>query len=106
MLTLSSPFDLHRRDGKYRQYFNHDLDDHVRHCRGRYHFLIKLEPPKDILDACKEISEYVLARIGILDRLTDYVSLPVPRTRDCEWKLTKRRTPIPANITFAGEKTF
>jgi len=51
MLTPSSLLDLRCRDGKDREHFNHDLYDHVRHCRSRRHVFIRLEPLEEILDA-------------------------------------------------------
>jgi len=51
MLSPSSLFDLRCRDVKDREHLNHDLHDHVRHCRSRWHVFIRLEPLEEILDA-------------------------------------------------------
>lgn len=68
-LTRSSLFNLFRRDGEDSEYFDHDLQDNVRHCCGRPHFRIGLQSPEKALDAQEEICDHVLARVNILGRL-------------------------------------
>jgi hypothetical protein len=59
-----------------------------------------LETPEKAFDPLKEIDEHALACIHILRRLKGAAFMTTYKrsTR----VLTKRRTPIPANITFAG----
>ena len=70
-LTSSSLFNLDCRDGKERDYFNHDFDDHVYHCMIRWNVFIRFEPHNEVIDARKKINKHVLARINILGSLID-----------------------------------
>ncbi len=63
---------------------------------------MKLDPLEKALDALKEIDEHVLACIHILRGLRG-AGYMIPYIKRSTRALTKRRTPIPANITFAGE---
>ena len=60
-----------------------------------------LETLEKALDPLKEVDEHVLACIHILRRLKVPV-LWLLILKGSARALTKRRTPIPANITFAG----
>jgi hypothetical protein len=60
-----------------------------------------LETLEKALDPLKEIDEHVLACIHILRDLRG-AGLMITYIKRSTRALTKRRTPIPANITFAG----
>src|SRR5260221_51366 len=104
-LTRSSLFNLLCRNGEDRQYLNHDLHDGVRHCWGRLNFGIQLQPPEKSLYTFENINEHVLTRINVLGRPADIeVTMTRNNTRS-KRSLTWKRTPMPVDITFAGEKT-
>jgi hypothetical protein len=60
-----------------------------------------LETLEKALDPLKEIDEHALACIHILCGLSD-AGLMITNIKRSTRELTKRRTPIPANITFAA----
>jgi hypothetical protein len=100
-LTPSPLFNLHCHNRKDREHFYHDFHHHVRHCLRWFCFCMTLETLEKALDALKEIDEHVLARIHILCGLKG-VGFMIAYIKRSARALTKRRTPIPANITFAG----
>jgi len=59
---------------------------------------------KKMLDAGEEVNKYILARIDVLSRLVDH-AIKMTHTKKSTIIPTRKRTPIPAKITFAGEKT-
>jgi len=104
-LTRSSLFNLLCRDGEDRQYLNHDLHDGVRHCCGRLNSCIRFQPPEEPLYTFENINEHVLTRIDILGRLADIEVTMTRNSTRSKRSPTWKRTPMPAEITFAGEKT-
>jgi hypothetical protein len=57
-----------------------------------------------MFDMLEDIDDRTLARINILSRLTE-PGVAIVYTKGERRILIKRRTPIPAKITFAGENT-
>src|SRR6266850_4946469 len=102
-LTRSSLINLLRCNSESREYLKHYFCDNTHHLGRRYHFGIKLEPSKEILDADKEANELILARIDILGCLTDADVTCTAWTRRRKSILTRRRAPIPVKIGMAGE---
>ncbi len=56
----------HRKD---RKYLNHNLDNHVRHCRSRRDASVYLKPVEETFNAVKNVDKLVLASTGIFSRL-------------------------------------
>ena len=54
-----------------------------------------------MLNAIKEVNQLVFARAGVFSRL-GAMDVRIGYTRERCGTLTKRRTPIPAKIAFAG----
>ena len=104
-LTRSSLSYLLCSDSENIQYFHHNLHDDVRHCRRRWDLRIRLQTFEEVLDALKNVDEGVLRCFDILDRLTSS-DVKIGSRRDVDNILTWRRTPAPAKITDAGEKTY
>jgi hypothetical protein len=103
-LTRSTLFDLLRRDRKNTEHFDHNFHDNIGHRISWSNFSVALETFEELFDPLEQIDEHTLTCIDVLSRLTKAC---VTMTRTKRWKtaLTKRRTPIPANMTFAGENT-
>ena len=102
-LTEATLFNLFRCQGKYREQFDHYLNDHIFHRGSAWYLGVYLEPFKKTLDAFKEIHESVVARADILGRLGIKTSV---RIMNKEWRTrTVRRTQIPENTTLAGGNT-
>jgi hypothetical protein len=104
-LTRSTLFDLFCGDRKNRKYFCSDLHNHLGHCGSGLHFCVCLQALEESLDTHEDVNEYILARIHIFSRLTN-VRVIIARTErigEIKNDLTKRRTPIPEKIAFAGE---
>jgi hypothetical protein len=87
------------------QYFHHYLNDDVRHCLGWSNLRIGLQTFEKVLDPLKDVDKCLLRCIDILNRLTS-IDVKLGLRRDVDKILTWRRTPAPAKITVAGEKTF
>jgi hypothetical protein len=102
--TRSFLFNLLCHDPEDRQYLNHDFDDNVSHSCGRCDCSVRLEAPEEIFDSFEQVNEHISARFDVLCRLTNAI-VTMASTRKSKPMLTKRRTPIPAKITFAGEDT-
>jgi hypothetical protein len=103
MLTHSALFDLLRRNPKNRKDLDHNLNDDI-HLHGRGYFYIDLETPEEHFNALKDVEKSVLAGASNLNCLRDPVVTMV-HAKPSRGIHTERRTPIPANITFAGENT-
>lgn len=103
-LTCSSLLNFLCRDGKERNYSDHNLYDDVCHRRSRWDGGVNFQSFKKIFDAAEEIDERVLTStdIDILGRLGD---LSV-KMRESRMTPTKSRTPIPATIVLAGENAW
>src|SRR6266849_3587849 len=97
-LTPSPLFNLHRHNRKDREYFHHDFHHHVRHCLRWFQFFMTLETLEKALDPLKEIDEHVLACIHILRGLKGVGFMITYYSKRSTRAITKRRTPIPANI--------
>ena len=104
MLTHSALFDLLRRNPKNRKDLDHNLNDDIHHLHGRGYFCIDFETPEKHFNALKDVEKSVLAGASVLSCLRDLVVRMV-HTKLSRRIHTERRTPIPANITFAGENT-
>ena len=102
---LTSPplLNLRRYYRKNGENFHHDFQHDVDHRLRWWKCCIGLKALEKVLNALEEIDEHLLACIDILGRLSnDGIMKPcILKSR-----LTKRRTPIPAKITFAGENTL
>ena len=104
-LTSSSLLYLLRSDSKNIQYFHHYLDDDVGHRLAWSDLGICLQTFEKVLDTLKDVNQSVLRCTDVLNRLTGfYINLGL--RRDVNDIHTWRRTPAPANITVAGEKTY
>ena len=100
-LTQSSPLHFVCRDAEDSQYLDHNINDYGPHGRSRCDTSVYLKPAKELLNAVKEFNELVLARPGIFSRL-GAMGVRNGRKKEPRRTLTKRRTPIPAKIAFAG----
>jgi hypothetical protein len=104
MLTHSALFDLLRRNPKNRKDLDHNLNDDTHHLHGRGYFYIDFETPEEHINALKDVEKSILACAHILNCLRDLVVTMV-HAKPSRRLHTESRTPIPANITFAGENT-
>ena len=103
-LTRSSLSYLFSRDGENIEYFHHYLNDDVRHRRSRWNLRVRFEAFEKVLNTFKDIDQCVLRRTDVLGCLMN-VDVNLESQRDRDKILTWRRTPAPAKITVAGEKT-
>jgi hypothetical protein len=87
-----------------RENLNHYPNDYIHHLWGRRHFYIDLEASEKHLNALKDVYENVLACPSIFSRLRG-VGVTMAPTKTIRRIRTVRRTPIPENITVAGENT-
>jgi len=60
-----------RRDPEDRYHLHHDLNNYVRHFRGRWDPSIDIEPAKEVLDPIEQLDELVLAGAYISGSLGD-----------------------------------
>ena len=104
-LTCSSLFYLLRRDSENIQNFHHYLHDDIRHCLVWSDLRIRLETSEKVLDTFKNVDQGLLRCIHILNCLKSF-DVKLGLQRNVNQIPTWRRTPAPANITFAGEKTY
>jgi hypothetical protein len=104
-LTRSTLFDLLRPSDKNRDQFNHDFNNGIGHRFSWSYFSITLKPFEELFYTLEQIGEHTLTCIGILSPLAE-PCLTVIRTKGWSVEPTKRRTPIPTKITFAGESTY
>jgi len=100
--TGSTLLHLLRRNREDVQNFHHYLHDHVSHRISWWHFRVRFEAFEEVLDTLEEIGKGFFTRVDILGGLTD-IAVKNPSTNAPRKMLTKRRTPTPAEITFAGE---
>ena len=103
-LTRSPVLYLLRRSAQNIQDFNHDLDNDIRHCLAWSNLRIGLQTFEKVLDTFKNVDHGLLRRIYILHCLTSFDVKGL--RRDVDKIPTWRRTPAPAKITVAGEKTY
>jgi hypothetical protein len=104
-LTCSSLFYLLCRDTQDIQYFHHYLNNDVCHSLAWFDLRISLQTFEKVLDPLKDVDQGLLRCIDILNCLASFV-VKLGLRRDVCKILTWRRTPAPANITVAGEKTY
>jgi hypothetical protein len=79
--------------------------NYVCHCRSRSHLCICIESRKKPSDAVEKLRENVFARCNSLGRLYDLrCEDDLSKTID-GIPLAESKTPMPVNITFAGENT-
>jgi len=102
--TGSTLLHLLRRNREDVQDFDHDLHDYVSHRLSWWHFHVRFEAFEEIFDTLEEIDKGLLTRVNILGGLID-IPVENPSTKESRKMLTKKRTPTPAEITFAGENT-
>ena len=103
--TLTHPalLDFLCCDPKNRQNFDHYLSNHIHHFLGRRQFCINLETSEEYFDPPKKGDECVFASSKIFRRLRDLcVTLAHAKVTGIH---TERRTPTPAKMTLAGEKS-
>ncbi len=104
ILTHSTSLYLFCRNPQNRENLDHYLNEYIHHLRGCRHFCVDLQPSEKHLDAFKYIDKSVLACPNILSCLRRVgITINEPTRRCYKMLHTKRRTPTPANITFAGE---
>ena len=104
MLTHSALFDLLRRNPKNRKDLDHYLDDDIHHLHGCGYFCIDLETPKKHFNALKDVEKSVVVGANVFSCLRD-LGVTIVHAKPSRRIHTERRTPIPANITLAGENT-
>ena len=104
-LTFSSLSYLTCSDSEDIQYFYHYLHDDARHCRRWWDLRICLQAFEEVLDTFKDVNQGLLRCADVLNRLTNF-DVNLDYQRDVDNILTWRRTPAPAKITVAGEKTY
>ena len=80
------------------------MNDRIHHLDGRRQFCIDLESPEEHFDAFEDVNECVLACLSVLSRLRDVI-ITMAYAKPIRRLHTERRTPTPANMTFAGENT-
>jgi hypothetical protein len=73
-LTQWSTFHFLCRDCKNRQHLDHNLNNHVCHCRSRCKDSVYLKPVEEMFDAIKDVNYFFLASARIFSRLGDPVS--------------------------------
>ena len=100
-LTKSSTLHFLRRDRKDRQYLDHNLNNHVRHCRSWCDANIYLEAAEEMFKAIKDLDKFVSDSACTFDRLGP-LGVKMGRTREGCRMLTESRTPMPVKITVAG----
>jgi hypothetical protein len=71
-LTCPSLFSLLCRNSKDIQYFNHYLDNDVRHRLGWWDFGVGLETFEEIFNTLKDVDQGLLGRTNILSRLWNF----------------------------------
>ena len=102
MLTQLALFDLFRCNPKNREHFDHYLNDHIHHFRGRLRCCVNLDSSKKPFDALKNVDKSVFSGSNILDCLREVRVTMAYGKLSRIVILTERRIPTPANITFAG----
>jgi hypothetical protein len=78
------------------------LDNDIGHRVCWRHFRIRFEAFEEVLDTLKEIGKGFFTRADVLGSLTD-IDIENDSKKRSRKILTKKRIPIPAEITFAGE---
>ena len=68
-LTQLPTFDFLCRDSKNRQHLDHNLNNHVRHCRSRCKGSVYLDPVEEMFDTIKDVDYLFLAGARICGRL-------------------------------------
>ena len=104
-LTRSSLSYLLCSDSENIQYFNHYLNNDVRHRRRWWNLGICLQAFEKVLDPFEDVDQGILYCTDILSRLLR-LNVKLELQRDKDKISTWRRTPAPAKITVAGEKTY
>src|SRR5216683_2180057 len=104
LLTRSSLLNFFRRNPKNREYLHHDLNDYIRHFRCQWHLGVDFEASEKTFDPLKDVDKCVLACANILSSLSN-IGIRLAHAKLSRRMRTKRRTPTPAKITFAGENT-
>ena len=99
--TRSTLFHLLRRNCEDVQNFYHNFHNYIGHRVGRRHFCIGFKPLEEVLDALEQIGKGFFACADILGGLTK-IAVEYTSTTGSRRILTKKRIPIPAEITFAG----
>ena len=91
-------------DRKDHQHLCHNFNVYVRHCRSRCEGNVYLKPAKEMIDTIKDLDYLFLAGTRIFRRLSGSKcpGVKIVCTNDTWRILTRRRTPIPAKIAFAG----
>ena len=76
----------------------------MHHFGRRYHLSVDFEPSEKTLDTLENVDKSFLASANISNCLK---GIGVTTGKTDEWRkiCTKSRTPTPAKMTFAGEKT-
>ena len=95
-------FHLLRRNREDVKNLDHYLHNDIGHRICWWHFCIGFEAFEEVLDPLEEIGKRFFTCADILGGLTD-IAVENASTRGSRKILTKKRTPIPAEIIFAGE---
>ena len=104
-LTGSPLFYLLCGDSENIQNFHHYLHDDIGHRLVWSDLRIPLQTFEKVLDTFENVDQGLLRRVDILNRLTSF-DVKLGLQRGVDGIQTWRRTPAPANITVAGEKTY
>ena len=103
-LTYSALLYLLRGNPEKRQYFGHYLNNNIHHFVGRSCFCVDLDTSEKHFDSFENVDKSFLACSNIFSCLRDpYVTTTQAKSINIH---TERRTPTPAKITLAGEKSY
>ena len=94
-------FDLLRRNCENIQNFDHYLDNDIGHRVRWWNFRVGFEAFEEVLDTLEEFDKGFFTCADIFGSLTD-IDIKTASQSDLG-RLTKKRTPIPAEIIFVGE---
>jgi hypothetical protein len=103
-LTRSALFNFFRRNRKNTENLDQYRRDCVHHILIRWHLGVDFEPSKETFYALEDVKKGILACANIFRCLLD-VDIKMASAEASGRIQTKRRTPTPAKITFAGENT-
>ena len=102
-LTHSALLDFLCCDPENRECLHQYLNDYIHHFCCRPYFCVYLETSKEQLNPLEDVDKSVFACSNIFSRLRDLcVTMAHAKVLTIH---TERRTPIPAKMTLAGEKS-
>ena len=104
-LTRPSLSDLFSCNSKDVEDLDHYFRDNIHHFLVECRSGVDLESLEECLYTLEDLKKSVLARTSFLGCLRA-ISITMDQTRMLRKVHTKRRTPIPTKIVFAGENTY